>query len=197
MTSPWSNDLDRKFTDIDVRKEPGLRELAKEFARHYQGDYPYLVQARQMVHQHGKLTTPLTRGILNCMRNDPDGTTWIQDFYSKAPMEADVETVGLDLRAVELERPAWVDMKATWKMGYVLSSHKLGKVAHLLRSEKSRVRWFPHTGDLELQPAVWCSKHVAANNFLSADEQGRPLCKNCDRNQKAYYEMFKDAHWED
>lgn len=60
-----------KYTDRDVRESEELVERALEYVRNYTGEFQYLIDMKLRVAQEGDLTTPMIRGVLNCMRHDP------------------------------------------------------------------------------------------------------------------------------
>lgn len=61
---------DRRYTDRDVRENPLLAELAGQYLEAYQGEFPFLADCKARLAVDGKLSTPLVRGVLNCMRAD-------------------------------------------------------------------------------------------------------------------------------
>lgn len=60
-----------KYTDRDVRESPDLAEMAVEYVEQYGGEFEYLIDMKMRLAQGYDLTTPMIRGILNCMRHDP------------------------------------------------------------------------------------------------------------------------------
>lgn len=60
-----------KYTDRDVRENNCLVEMAYEYVENYTGDFEYLIDMKMRLAQGYDLTTPMVRGILNCMRHDP------------------------------------------------------------------------------------------------------------------------------
>lgn len=60
-----------KYTDRDVRGNPDLVEMAVEYVEAYDGEFEYLIDMKMRLAQNYDLTTPMIRGILNCMRHDP------------------------------------------------------------------------------------------------------------------------------
>lgn len=60
-----------KYTDRDVRENEELFERAIEYVQEYTGEFEYLIDMKMRVASGVDLTTPMIRGILNCMRHDP------------------------------------------------------------------------------------------------------------------------------
>jgi hypothetical protein len=60
-----------RYTDRDVRENGELVELAEQYVDGYNGDFQYLIDMKMRVHSGLQLTTPMVKGILNCMRADP------------------------------------------------------------------------------------------------------------------------------
>jgi hypothetical protein len=59
-----------KYTDRDVREDPMLMELAIAYLIDYTGEFEPLVEAKELFQEYGRLTTPIIRKVLNCMRHD-------------------------------------------------------------------------------------------------------------------------------
>jgi hypothetical protein len=60
-----------KYTERDVRDNPELEELAVEYVEQYSGEFEFLIDMKMRLAQRYALTTPMVKGILNCMRHDP------------------------------------------------------------------------------------------------------------------------------
>jgi hypothetical protein len=59
-----------KYTDRDVRENPGMIELAERFLEHYEGEFQFLVDAKRTFRRGYTLNIATIRGVLNCMRSD-------------------------------------------------------------------------------------------------------------------------------
>ena len=66
-----SNAPETKYTDRDVRENEELIDAAIEYVEEYAGEFEYLIDMKMRLASGGDLTTPMIRGILNCMRHDP------------------------------------------------------------------------------------------------------------------------------
>lgn len=63
--------LDRRaYTDRQVRENAELMAFAVGYAGAYEGDFEFLVKARQYVEREGALPVQVARGVLNCARHD-------------------------------------------------------------------------------------------------------------------------------
>lgn len=60
-----------KYTDRDVRENVTLVEAAMMWLEAYQGEFDYLIDMKMRLASGYELTTPMVRGVLNCMRHDP------------------------------------------------------------------------------------------------------------------------------
>jgi hypothetical protein len=63
---------EHKYTDADVRGEPDLVELAKEYLENYFGDFDPLVEAQEYHLRGLEMPTAVVRKVLNCMRHDTE-----------------------------------------------------------------------------------------------------------------------------
>jgi hypothetical protein len=187
------NDLAYKFTDEDLRRDPNLYYAATEFLGEYKGDFGFLRQAQQSM-RLGELTHGVVRGVLNCMRTHPVGVHMLpQDSTglfvpASAPVQcAPIPSEEFDylrdrrkppLWLVRQNRPARIYMKCRFKAEYFLSMHKQAFRAHLLNPASSAVVWFPHTGELKVQPEPYCSVHLSFG-VMSLELHGRDVCRQC------------------
>lgn len=64
-----------KYTDRDVRifaeESSEIIEMVYEYIERYTGEFEYLIDMKMRLAQGYDLTTPMLRGVLNCMRHDP------------------------------------------------------------------------------------------------------------------------------
>jgi hypothetical protein len=64
--------VDRRYSDEDVRRNPGVAFAAAErYLEGYTGEFDFLLGMQMRVSEGLDLTTGMVRGVLNCMRNDP------------------------------------------------------------------------------------------------------------------------------
>ena len=72
--SKFPSIADRKFSDEDILLDAldnnDLCNAAEAWVSEYTGTFQYLVDMRRDVDRFGSLSTPKTRGVLNCMRNE-------------------------------------------------------------------------------------------------------------------------------
>ena len=59
-----------RYTSNDVRRTPMLHSLAEEYAAVYEGSFPPLAEARDILDEGGSLTIDHARTVLNCARYD-------------------------------------------------------------------------------------------------------------------------------
>lgn len=60
-----------RYSDRDVRENTELFDIAARYLQSYRGDFEYLQDCQRHYTVNGSLTVAMTRGVLNCMRNDP------------------------------------------------------------------------------------------------------------------------------
>lgn len=134
-----------KYTDRDVRESPDLVELAVEYVEGYSGEFEYLIDMKLRLSQGYDLTTPMIRGILNCMRHDPR----VSGLPSPLPLEEGV-VVEITRPTRRKRRPKW-----NWSMNFPEACPKTE----------------PHDGhvwrDKETDLQEWCEGVPYAINRLS------------------------------
>jgi hypothetical protein len=188
----WAADV--KYTDTDVRSDENLRAIATQFAQGYNGDFEFLVSAKEVAIVTDDLPITMARGVLNCMRGDarghqllpPPKPTWGSDSEEE-PIQQSMPYPRRWKKAevVELPIPRRVrELKVHWNKIYVLSTHKQGKVAHLLWPERSKLTYYPNgwraTDDIyHAWLHLHCGNHMDTRFLLTNDTQGRPMCKSC------------------
>lgn len=62
---------DLRYSDRDVRDNPGVLSRVVEYLKAYTGEFDYLVDCKRRVENGDDLSVGMIRGVLNCMRNDP------------------------------------------------------------------------------------------------------------------------------
>lgn len=60
-----------KYTDRDVRENPGLYGVVVQYLEDYEGEFTFLVDCKMRITAGYDLSTGMVRGVLNCMRVDP------------------------------------------------------------------------------------------------------------------------------
>jgi len=183
--------LNAKYTDEDVRRSEHLYLTALRFLRQYQGEFSFLVSAKNHLDQHGDLPVPTARGVLNAMRANPEGAMMLpqtptgryEDDVGHADSNVFIETN-------HVRRPAYVDMKTNWKVQYALSTWPTAEVFHVIRPELSTLRWYPHTEQFQYHIELWCSYPMGwgpgSRYVLTNDRRDRRICKGCNRRMQAY-----------
>jgi hypothetical protein len=188
-------DLAYKFTDQDVRRDPTLHDIAIEFLKLYRGDFDFLRGAQQDLAEGHPLAPGVIRGILNCMRADPDGSRLLPKSPTGRFAAVDYSYLQRrrqpKLRKVQLYRPAWIDVEATFKVSYYMSTAKTAYVAHLLDRERSIVRWYPHSGKLEVKARPVCSSNV--KGVMCAHNDNRKICRQCQLILASRLGVFSDT----
>jgi len=183
--------LNAKYTDEDVRRSQELTDIALRYLEGYQGDFAFLVRAKNYLEARGTLPAATVRGILNCMRSDPYAAMLLPSTPDGRSVSDRPATTRRHLTAVP-QRPAYVVVNTTWKMQYLLSTHKIAEVYHVLRIEYCQLRWYTHARAFAPKLYVWCSKDFTYSRegayILTNDTQGRRICKGCHNNLEFYQE---------
>jgi len=183
MSQPASDDYGYRCTDRMVRERHSLKRCAEEFLRSYGGDFEFLTGAKSFLEIRGPLPVAMTRGVLNCMRSDPQGQHMLKGFREELPPRPRLEVV-------ERRRPAWINLPSEWHYDFVYSTAKTAQVVHYLDRKRSAVRWYPHTGQFELRLFSHCKPlykrlyHEAGEpSYLFASHviEGRRMCPLCMR----------------
>lgn len=189
-----ATNVDVKFTDQHVRANPELWRRAVQYLDEYTGDFEFLVKARRVLAQGGKLRTPVVRGILNCMRYDVD----VQDLpepdelptCSDKAVDPD-EFVGYvrprHLQVVPDPRPT-VALRAEFKKSYLLNTRPKYESnnprAHVLKHNRSSLT--VENGVIVWRLTAWCGWGVSNRDHwrtefgkLSDDPGDLPICGSC------------------
>jgi hypothetical protein len=168
-------DYDYRFTDRDLRENPSLVGLAITFLQAYGGDYDYLRYAQDFLRTNGDLTTAIARGVINCMRHDPQWATRLL-----RPSLVPVSQSRPMLRIVDRhyhERPPQILLKAVWHMRYIQSSWPTAFLAHYLDHNRSTLLYFPYTGQIACHPYAVCSARISCVEMVH--ETSRAICRRC------------------
>lgn len=188
--------LNAKYTDQDVRTHPDLIEIAHQFLRRYQGDWEFLVQCKNHLEAHNHLPMPTVRAVLNAMRANPEGAMFLPQtptgrFSADGRVGLGQPPMQTFLKAVPA-RPVYIVVNTTWKMPYLLSTHKIAQVYHVLRPEYCELRWYTQLGVFVPKLHVWCGKYIynatTGAYVMSYSEQGRRICAGCRRVMMEYDE---------
>lgn len=141
-----------KFTDENVRRDPhGLTTAAENYLEQYYGEFPLLVQYKQLLKAGRTLTVPMVRATLNFMRFDPVASATLPSSQNVIP----VDFVDRVKRNQEPVRPVAIEVIAKcWNFPYGISTHKTATAVHLISYDSGwrvytesqrwvpRVRWF-------------------------------------------------------
>lgn len=171
-----------KYTDRDLRRQPGLVAVAVEYAQRYVGTFEFMQGARDVVYDTGTLPLPLARGVLNCMRADPDADI----VFSRSP--APEKPPRLE---VVKSRPWRLDMPCRVKYRYGYAPN--GTVLHVV--ERAVCEWqLPYRYDVHdirtpVFTAQWACKawQRTKNVILLPDCVGEPRCRVCERKDPDAY----------
>jgi len=183
--------LNPKYTDEDVRRSETLYLCALKFLRQYQGDFQFLAEAKNHLEYYHDLPVPTARGVLNCMRVNPEGAMMLPQTGDGRYHDG-IRHSGSNLFIPNghLRRPAHIDLKSTWHVQYVLSTWPTAQVFHVLRPELSYIRWYPHQDRFGYNIEVWCGYPIGwsynSTYIMTNDKRDRRICKGCDRRMQAY-----------
>jgi hypothetical protein len=170
MTSPL---MDVRYSDTDVRTYPELQNVALVYALNYQGDFPFMVNAKLMA-ASGSLSIAVARGVLNCMRADPMAFR----LLPRAPIDLSPRPT---LRAVPpkgIPRPITIRPKVTWHKRYVLSIASVAFLAHYLDPRRSELRYHTYDGSWTAWIYPKCGARLSL--VLMTDDPGvREVCRRC------------------
>jgi hypothetical protein len=90
-----------RYTDRDVRENADLIDRAYAYVEAYTGEFQYLIDMKMRIASGSTLTTPMVKGVLNCMRADPRVT----DLPQPLPVE---EAVVVEMRPKREKRKRYV-----------------------------------------------------------------------------------------
>ena len=160
---------DHRFTDRDVRENSNLYPIAAEYLRNYGGDFDFLVRAKRSLEAIGSLPLATVRGVLNCMRGDPSAAMVLPQ--PQPPK----------LKVVEIQRPARVQLKATFHKPYLTSTWPTAYLAHRLDPERTKLWWYPHTASYSWEPFVLCGMYFGRKPLLNTHyvPLGKKECQRC------------------
>jgi hypothetical protein len=199
---------DRKYTERQVRQDDRLVPAALDYVNNYTGDYEFILMARELLRSEGKLSVNTVKGILNCMRGDPEGYRLLpKDGEGRLALERHPEpqevtrdmfrSKGRRLHVVEApkEKPrrAYIDdLRQTFHGEYLLSMHRTAQVAHYLDHQKSNLWYitdafrlsYPRDvkpGDWYFQPVAYCGSKTSDTHRIAKTPWGRRMCPTCVR----------------
>lgn len=185
---------DVRFSDKMVRGNASLKDVAWAYARDYKGDWEVMVAAHDLAMETNELPVPIARMVLNVMRADPaaqhllprvsDAKVLSLDDFRRDPESYPHQNWGsIDADEVDLREPNGGKGKPPpeprysmprvislrWHVRYALSTHKMAKVAHIIRTSPpsdrrgdaqygwTNIRWVPMNQAFDVQIKAWCS----------------------------------------
>lgn len=183
----------RRYTDADLQHRPYLVGLAERYLAEYTGAFEFLIAAQALLESRGSLPPGVARGVLNCMRVDPNAYQLVPELADNPPIERPSAWRPRRLRAVrEDEAPErkWVlsgmafRIKPKFKYGYARN----GSVLHVLRG--AEIRWYPESLPVgfarDPEPKVgwicsssysnWCS---VPGLLVEVPDDEDVLCRTC------------------
>jgi hypothetical protein len=162
-----------RYTDHDLRERPELVALAVRYARDYRGDWDLMRAAALQVLDSGTLTLAVARTVLNCARADPRAYQLFTEVgeQQRATEPAPAVVIPIDRhgrrtsKVQVVNRPAWVDLRATFKGGWLVwSDHRSARFAHQVHPTRSTLRYRPETGQYVPRLATWCGSMPSSNH---------------------------------
>lgn len=76
-----------RYRDADVRAKPSLMAMAVSYAQAYRGDFDFMQAASAAANATGTLPIAVARGVLNCMRADPEIADRMPEAMAPDPLE--------------------------------------------------------------------------------------------------------------
>ena len=184
--SSWAADV--RYTDTDVRRDDNLKVIAETYATNYPGDFAPMVEAREFLFLNGHLTVTLARTVLNCMRSDATAAHLLPQ-RERPERPARLQLVRENQPPL---RKAVITLRTTWHKRYVLSTHKLAVLAHILDKERSQMRFFPYTGNYQAYIYALCGARTRPD-IMSDDLMGRRECARCAQREQDKWEAYNHA----
>lgn len=175
----------RKYTDQDIYKTMALIGVAEEYLLNYSGGFRFLTSCREYMIRNGAITISMARGVLNCMLMDPNVD------YLPAPRDlTDATTITIPKPLKPRPRLTRVYVKVRWKYRYVLSTHKVARVAHILHPA-SRLAFYPATNSYSWELRVWCGVNLRERYAeMHEDANGRKVCARCTDNEREGVNLY-------
>lgn len=170
---------DRKYTDQDIYQDRRLKRIAVEYLEDYDGDFDYLLACRDLVISGQRLNVSLTRAVLNCMRQDPRAQHLLPE--PRPPQRRKPV-----LKLVE-PRLAVINVKVRWKKQYVLSTWRQAWLAHLIDTERSKLRYITSSNEFKFFVETLCGSRLSSRHAVMDDNpRGRQICTGCQNNRRWY-----------
>lgn len=171
-----------RYTDAHVRAEPELFEtLAVEYLRHYDGEFELLLSYRRRLEANERLTVPMVRATLNCMRFDARIEKMPEPSHPKDEWSSRVivDFTEARERRRKSHRPAFIDLRTHWHMRYGISHWVTATRVHMVHPDAC-IRYHPHTGEFECRlhwacKTPWAMSRLDIVELLSDDEVKRLL----------------------
>lgn len=138
---------ERKFTDRDVREDPWLASLARDYALRYTGEFEFMVAARELA-AVDNMPVAVVRGVLNCMRADPlvaGSLPAPRAPLAVVPDPPRTQPPARQSRPVhehEQRRPDSITMPVTFKKPLVFGVPKMGYKLHVV--DHAECKWSSH-----------------------------------------------------
>jgi hypothetical protein len=160
-----------KFTDTDVRTYPGLVGEAYAFLHQYQGEFDFLRDAKQELAERGGLPTGVVRGVLNCMRTQPNAA----QILSGSPQRPNLRIVREPER---VRMPFW--LKTTWHYEYLVPIWPFATKAHLLDPVRSGIKYWPSRNEFQMLLKPYCGARLSTGMCMDNTKE-REVCVRCIR----------------
>lgn len=95
-----------KYQDADVRSKPSLMAMAVTYAQQYRGNFEFMQAASAAANATGTLPVGVARGVLNCMRADPEVADQMPEAMAPDPLSwKDPFSYGASLKGVTDPQP--------------------------------------------------------------------------------------------
>lgn len=140
--------MENKYTDEDVKRDPGLGVIARHYLLDYHGSFSFLVEAKRNLQN---LNVATIRGVLNCMRSDsnvinlpePKGKTFDASLLKDDEVieQEEMQRIEEENLLVRLGTPVSLNVK--WKRPYGVMNHIQASVIHTLDPTRSGLMYLP------------------------------------------------------
>ena len=147
-----------RYEDKHVRADDSLRLLAMEYLWNYHGDFLFLIEMKhQVVHQQLPLSVPQARGVLNCMRSDPN--------VLRLPEPRGQVLEFKPRRKQQSSQPRRIELDCTWPKPFGISNHNRAARIHILDQRQCYVTYWtdyrrPYEDRFDVRLRWLCSAHL-------------------------------------